>query len=265
MKSTGSLYYCDDYAIREVARANEGVNGICTQAFLRAAMKKGELSVEEYNRYVVKLISSNYGFVSENEGVLWYHFSQCDYKVDDLLVKMMERVNLNGVEKESAYRILGNFIGHVWFDLGKRGTGREQVAKIVGNIFSKVSDDQFFKYSFHFVLGIIQQIKYFPVIIWGCIIAITSSIGMSWLKSKYLVLAFYEALRITISRAYEQNGFQSALLFSEYEEALENYPLAEWSIFSNKPRPSDKEFLEIQSRLEPSTTEKPRKRRKKRR
>tara|TARA_B110001469_G_C9646173_1_gene326713 strand:+ start:522 stop:4802 length:4281 start_codon:yes stop_codon:yes gene_type:complete len=225
-KNTGSLYYCDDYAVREVARSSENVNGICTQAFLRAAVEKGVLTTENYHRHIAKLIFSNYDFVSENEEVLWQHFVDSDFKIDDLLIKMLGRIHLDHIQKDSAYGIVGAFLGHAWFDLGKQGDGREKVAQTVGDILGTVPDSVFELHSLNFISGILQHLREFPVSIWGCFSAVTSSSKISRTKAWWLVSNFINVLhRITSEERYDV--LRTTSVYNRYVAALDSFLLSE--------------------------------------
>ena len=89
--------YSDDVGLRTLAKNEHEVTGFCTQAFLRAAVTKGVLTVEEYDEALLELFLHNYNFVSESADTVIRALRKDNYALTPLTKRLVSRVIYPGL------------------------------------------------------------------------------------------------------------------------------------------------------------------------
>ena len=106
--------FSDDAVIRGIGNVQYEVPSFCSQALLRAALARGVISATEYQDSVIKLIQSNYKFVSEDAGTLRHEYYRSNGHITPLAKTLIHRVNDKNFNSGSCLPLLAEFSVHVW-------------------------------------------------------------------------------------------------------------------------------------------------------
>jgi len=106
--------YSDDAVIRAIGRLENRTAGFCTQAFLRVAVERGVFTVSEYQDAMIKLIESNYTFISEDAGILRRIYDRAGGRFTPLALSLINRVNDPQYAAKSCLPLLAEFSVYVW-------------------------------------------------------------------------------------------------------------------------------------------------------
>lgn len=111
-----TLHYSDDAASRILGKLTCKTQGCCSQALLRIAVARGLLSQDAYQDAVIKLLNSNYAFVSEDSGTLRRVCELSAGKITPLARVLINRVNVPPYNPESCLSILAEFLTFLWLN-----------------------------------------------------------------------------------------------------------------------------------------------------
>lgn len=142
-KEKSVALFADDACLRAIGPLNERPQGFCTQAFLRAAVQRNLLSIIQYEDAVIKMIQSNYAFVSEDAGILKRCYTLSEGKITPLTLQLINRINHPYYDQESCLPLLADFAVFVWRDNRFTGAdGREDWHKEIWQAISKASHSE---------------------------------------------------------------------------------------------------------------------------
>jgi tetratricopeptide (TPR) repeat protein len=85
----GNLLYSDDWAIRQVAKARFGLDGVWTQAVILRCQELTALDQSEYSEIVVKLVRSNYRYTSIDGNALIAAAKQAEWLPNEPFISLL--------------------------------------------------------------------------------------------------------------------------------------------------------------------------------
>jgi predicted Zn-dependent protease/transcription elongation GreA/GreB family factor len=110
----GNLLYSDDFQLRMVAKNDFKVDGTWTQPLFMYHLKHGILGREEYNKYIVKLISANYYYISIDQHILVESAKQSNWLPTKQFSKVIKILNGNMSDESTALMVSINFLYELW-------------------------------------------------------------------------------------------------------------------------------------------------------
>ena len=111
---SGNLIYSDDAYLRAVAKNDFNVEGIWTQPLLMQSVKQDILEREKYNEIIVKLICSNYHYISIDEHIIIEAAKQAKWVPLYPYTKVIKILNGSSSDEFSAINIVANCIYDFW-------------------------------------------------------------------------------------------------------------------------------------------------------
>lgn len=148
-KENATACYSDDAVVRAIARLDSRTPSFCTQAFLRAARGRGMLSPTEYQDAVIRLIESNYVFISEDAGVLHRAYERASGRFSPLATTIIHRVHDPQYNAQSCLPLLAEFSAHAWLNKSPDGAeSREDWIAEVWRAISKARNAEALLYEF---------------------------------------------------------------------------------------------------------------------
>jgi tetratricopeptide (TPR) repeat protein len=109
----GNLLYTDDFQLRMLAKNDFHIDGIWTQPLLMHCLGIGALSRDAYNKYIVKLISSNLTYISVDYHVLIEAARQANWVPSQPFDKVV-MVLSGDTDEPSALIVAVNFFLELW-------------------------------------------------------------------------------------------------------------------------------------------------------
>ena len=109
-RKEGRMMLSDDERLRTVAKNDYGISGIWTQALLMDALAKGSLSQEEYDDFVVKLVSLNYYYTSVSGKNLFHALKKAEWKMQEPFIHTLKILEPRFSDVDSAVRVSVDFI-----------------------------------------------------------------------------------------------------------------------------------------------------------
>jgi tetratricopeptide (TPR) repeat protein len=113
-KEKNCTLFSDDVIIRTLAHSSYAINGICTQAVLRELLQRSLISGAEYQDAILKLISSNYKFISEDAGTLRREYTKTGGVLGATAKAMINRVNQKPYDASTCVPMLAEFAMTIW-------------------------------------------------------------------------------------------------------------------------------------------------------
>lgn len=90
----GNLFYSDDGPLRLIAKEKFGVNGIWTQEVLLECLKRNNITINDYNKIIVKLLSFNYSGINYNSNTLILAAEEAEFKLSNPYTNIIDFVTL---------------------------------------------------------------------------------------------------------------------------------------------------------------------------
>jgi hypothetical protein len=147
--------YSDDTCLRSLGRAECQVSGFSIQAFLRVATHKNLITATEYQGAIIKLIKSNYAFISEDSGVLRRCYEIDKGRISQMAFFLINRVNDAQYNARSCLALLSEFAIFLWRNKEPGGANtREEWLKEIWLAFSKSPNAEALIYEFEAYLAI---------------------------------------------------------------------------------------------------------------
>jgi tetratricopeptide (TPR) repeat protein len=147
--------FSDDACMRSLGRVECQVSGFSIQAFLRVATHKNLITATEYQDAVIKLIKSNYAFISEDSGILRRCYETDKGRISQLPSFLINRVNDTQYNARSCLALLSEFAIFLWRKKEPDGANtREEWHKEIWLAFSKSANAESLIYEFTAYLAI---------------------------------------------------------------------------------------------------------------
>jgi len=154
-REKSATLFSDDACLRSLGRAEAQVSSFCIQAFLRVATFKNLLTATEYQNAVIKLIKSNYAFISEDSGVLRRCYEIEKGRISQLALILINRVNSAQYNARSCLGLLSEFAVFLWRNKEPAGANtREEWLKEIWLAFSKSAHADALLFEFVAFLGV---------------------------------------------------------------------------------------------------------------
>jgi predicted nucleic acid-binding protein len=116
-KEHGILLYSDDLWVRGVAKNDWQVDGVWSQTVVMSLQNHNIPSQDDYHQAVVKLVLSNYRFVSINVHDLRWLLKRHDMKITKEMIRAFELLHGPDCNEESAIRVIADLIRSVWLEV----------------------------------------------------------------------------------------------------------------------------------------------------
>ncbi|HEX7125733.1 MAG TPA: tetratricopeptide repeat protein [Thermodesulfobacteriota bacterium] len=112
----GAPLYADDLALRRVAQAEWGVDGLWTQTVLQAMRDRGLLEAKGYRDAIRKLVGGNYHFLSVDAETLLGMLLDGEMNVDRKTARVFDLLQGPECDEDRAVVILASLIRTVWLE-----------------------------------------------------------------------------------------------------------------------------------------------------
>src|SRR5581483_11660293 len=106
--------FSDDLRLRQLAKAEFGVDGVATQAILLRAVEKGVITRESYNKAVVQLVRAGYVHTSIDAQVLLEAAKQAQWSVEAPYSDVVTLLRGEYCDGFSAVQVAADFMRLLW-------------------------------------------------------------------------------------------------------------------------------------------------------
>jgi len=133
--------FSDDGYIKAIGELDGHTPGFCSQALLRVAVQKNLISATEYQDAVIKLLKSNYAFISEDASILKRCYQLEMGRITPFTLSLLNRVNDRQYDTRSCLPLVGEFAVYLWRNQGPIGANtREEWLREMWLSFLKSKD-----------------------------------------------------------------------------------------------------------------------------
>ncbi|MFH0773693.1 MAG: hypothetical protein V1922_05275 [bacterium] len=112
-KQEHALFYSDDERLRMFGAGTYQVSGIWSQALLEKLLIVGALNNETYQDLIIKLVNSNYEFISINADTLIQTTKKSQWKSDRSFTKIVNLLNGNKCDMIPAIIVVADYINKI--------------------------------------------------------------------------------------------------------------------------------------------------------
>jgi len=136
--------FSDDGYIKAIGELDGRTPSFCIQAFLRVSVQKNLILPAEYQDAVIKLLKSNYAFISEDASILKRCYLLDKGRITPFTLSLLNRVNDRQYNTMSCLPLMGEFAVFLWRNQGPDGANtREKWLREIWSAFSKSKDADF--------------------------------------------------------------------------------------------------------------------------
>jgi len=108
------IFYSDDLKLRTFAKKEFGVEGIWTQILLQYLLEKEQITIDEYNKYIIKLICANYYYTSINGLILIEAARQSNWEPVEPFNSVVRILNGKFSDRNDSLFVAINFLSELW-------------------------------------------------------------------------------------------------------------------------------------------------------
>jgi tetratricopeptide (TPR) repeat protein len=203
-KEQGVACFSDDAVVRAIGRLDDRIPGFSTQTFIRVAAERGVIKRNEYQDAVLKLIESNYTFISEDAGTLARVYERSGGCLNPLAMSLINRVNSTQYNSKSCLPVLAAFVAHIWMNKAPDGANpREQWVGEVWLAISKANNAKLLALEFVAHMAVTCSMQ--PAIFSGIMIFTILHVGCVNRHRLALFLMMQEAIKTMSSLTREMN------------------------------------------------------------
>ena len=196
-KEQAVTFFSDDAILRAVGRFENRVPSFCTQAFLRVAKEKKFITQAEYQDAIIKLLESNYTFISEDAGTLCRVYDNANGCITSLGSTLISRVSNPQYDARSCLILLAEFAVYVWCKKEPQGANSRE--EWIAKIWEAIAKTKNVEFLIEFVGNLSSFCSTKPAVFSGLMLYSISSVPALRGYRKLLFDAMQQAI-LTVSR-----------------------------------------------------------------